>query len=262
MMKVQSFRAKAMDVVLLVPWIVGLWLTASAPAASGITHELLYAVTTENDLISFYADAPGAILNARAITGLHGSEEIRGIDGWTDGVLYGLGSAGNLYTIDPPTGAATVVHHFGVLDGVSFGFDNEPTGVRVVSELGQNLLVSRTSGAISSTDPVTQSLSGLAYDSAGTTMYAINAVQNTFGTLNGATGVYTVIGPLGIDVSTQNGLDVSSASGSVYLASPAASADPQANLYTVNKVTGAVTLVGLIGLPNDNILVRGLAVSP
>jgi hypothetical protein len=44
------------------------------------------------------------------------------------------------------------------------------------------------------------------------------------------------------------------------LASPAASSDPQANLYTVNPVTGAVTLVGQIGQPGDNILIRGLAV--
>jgi hypothetical protein len=66
---------------------------------------------------------------------------------------------------------------------------------------------------------------------------------------------------MGIDVSTQNGLDISPATGIMYLASPAASSDPQANLYIVSKTTGLVSLVGQIGQPGDNILVRGLTVS-
>jgi hypothetical protein len=48
----------------------------------------------------------------------------------------------------------------------------------------------------------------------------------------------------------------------MYLASPAASSDPAANLYTVDRVTGAVTLVGLIGNPGDDFLVRGFTVVP
>jgi hypothetical protein len=48
----------------------------------------------------------------------------------------------------------------------------------------------------------------------------------------------------------------------MYLNSPAASSDPQANLYVVDKLTGFATLVGQIGNPGDNILVQGLTVVP
>jgi len=46
------------------------------------------------------------------------------------------------------------------------------------------------------------------------------------------------------------------------MATPALASDPAANLYTLNPVTGAATLVGLIGSVGDNILIRGLAVVP
>src|SRR5262245_44508927 len=97
-----------------------------AAASVSVQAELLYAVSTENDLVSFQSSSPGTILSAHAISGLQGSEEIRGIDFGTNGQLYALGSAGNLYTIQPTNGAATLVGHFGVLNGTAFGFADEP----------------------------------------------------------------------------------------------------------------------------------------
>jgi hypothetical protein len=48
----------------------------------------------------------------------------------------------------------------------------------------------------------------------------------------------------------------------MYLDTPAASSDPQANFYTVDKLTGFALLMGQIGNPGDNILVQGLTVVP
>jgi len=238
-------------------------------------HELIYATDfASGDLFSFFSDAPGSILTDVAITGLQNNEVMRGID-FQNGTLYGVGSQSRLYTINLASGAATAVGpaFTPVLNGASFGVDNGPSGVVVISNLRQNLTIDRTPGSGAATvgpavayavgDPNAAStpvITGLAFT--GTNWIAANSALNSFALLNPATGVLTTIGPSGIDFSRNNGLDFSFLSGITYLGSPAASSDPQANLYTVNRVTGAVTLIGLIGLPGDNILVGGLAVVP
>jgi hypothetical protein len=238
-------------------------------------HEQLCAVTKDNDLIRFYSDAPGTILEVHAITGLQPSEEVRGIDYLTDGNLYGLGSSSRLYTINPTTGAATQVgggQFSPLLNGQSFGVDNGPNGMVIVSDMGQSLMVNRMTGVASVLPSLAYApgdvnfgsatrITGLAYDSATAHWYAADSVKNALASINVVTGSLSTIGGAGIDFPSQNGLDISSATGIMYLASPAASSDPAANLYTVNKTTGAVTLVGLIGSPGDNILLRGLTVA-
>jgi hypothetical protein len=104
-------------------------------------------------------------------------------------------------------------------------------------------------------------IDALAYNSANGKWFAGDSLENAFSTFNPSTGVLNTFGLAGIDFSTANGLDVSDASGLLYLASPAASSDPQANLYIVNQATGLVTLIGQIGLPGDDILIRGLTVA-
>jgi hypothetical protein len=104
-------------------------------------------------------------------------------------------------------------------------------------------------------------IDALAYNSANGKWFAGDSLENTFSTFNPTTGGLSTIGLAGIDFSTANGLDVSDVSSLMYLASPAASSAPQANLYTVSQLTGAVTLIGQIGLPGDDILIRGLTVA-
>ena len=148
------------------------------------------------------------------------------------------------------------------LNGAVFGVDNSPAGFNVVSELRQNLLVNRANGAATALPNLTPSstfVSALAYSQG--TMFAIDSVANTLGTLNTGTGLFSTIGPLGIDVARNNGFDIDG-QGIAWLASGATSSDPQANLYTVNLATGMVTLVGQFGQPGDNMLVRGLTVIP
>jgi hypothetical protein len=220
----------------------------------------------DNDVVGFDSSNPGSILFDHPITGLAASENIRGIDSW-NGTVYALGSAGNLYSLNYNTGQATLIGSgLGVvLNGASYGVENDPNGFHIVSELGQNLTANRTTGAATvgpAINPAGTFLSALAYRPSNNTMYGIDSSANTFGTFNPATGTYTTVGALGFDVARNNGFDISGATGTAFLASGATSSDIQANLYTVNLTTGMATLVGLIGQVGDNTLLRGLTVVP
>ena len=246
-----------------------------ANAGPAAPHDLIYAIEFSTDnLLSFYNDAPGTILISHAITGLQSSEEIYGIDEF-NGVLYGLGSSSRLYTIDPNTGAATQIgsgQFSTILNGSTFAVDNGPSGFQVVSSLGQSLLVDRSTGvatlqtspAYAAADPffgLTPAISALAFNSANGTWVAGDSLENSLAAFNPGTGALNTIGLVGIDFSPANGLDFSDASGVLYLASPATSSGPQADLFAVNPITGSASLIGLIGLPGDDILIRGLTVA-
>ncbi len=250
-------------------------LSTLVPAPANAAHEMIYAVDQYNNLFNFWSDMPQFLLTQYPITGLTLNEEIRGLDFYS-GTLYGLGSSHHLYTINPNDGSATLVGGVfsPLLNGASFGFDNGPTGVRVASNLGQNLLVNRASGAVMTSGPNLSYSAGdpyfgfppradaLAYDNVTGLWYASDTLQNSLATFNPTTGFLSTIGLLGIDASTRNGLDISETTGIMYMGTPAASSDPQANLYIINKVTGASLLVGQIDVPMANTLVRGLTVIP
>ncbi len=252
-------------------------LTTLTPLPANAAHELIYAVDTSDNLISFWSDTPVNIESSYNITGIQFGEEIRGIDFW-GGKIYGLGSSSRLYTIDPTTGAATQVgagQFSPLLNGQTFGFDNGPLGVQSVSGLGggQNLRIDRVTGAATllpavsyaAGDPffgVAPRVDALAYDGVSGIWYAADTLQNTLATLNPATGFLNTINMLGIDASRFNGMDISPFSGIMYMGTPAASSGPQANLYTVDRFTGMVTVVSTIGQPGDNYLIRGLTVVP
>lgn len=217
----------------------------------------------QDAIVRFASDAPGTILESHFITGAGGNTML-GLD-YLNGTLYGVAGNSQLYTINPSTGAATPVGSgLGVsLNGAAFGLDGSPSGIRMVSDLDQNLLINPATGvatAGTSLTPVVLNITALAWN--GTTYFAIDSFANTLGTLNAAAGTFATIGSLGIDVSRINGFDYSAASGVLYLASPELSSGNQSSLYTPNPANGQATLVGLIGLPNDNTLFRGLTVVP
>jgi hypothetical protein len=252
---------------ILISCTVGFFTLASVSAKA----ELLVGISFpsqgggDNDVVGFDSSNPSTILFDHPIIGLSASESIRGIDFW-NGTVYALGSAGNLYNLNYNTGQATLVGNLGVvLNGASYGVENDPTGFHVVSELGQNLTANRATGAATvgpNVNPSGTFLSALAYRNSTGTMFGIDSSANTLGTFNPATGTYSTIGSLGFDVARNNGFDISSVSGVAYLASGATSSDVQANLYMVNLLTGGTLLLGQIGQPGDNTLLRGLTAVP
>ncbi len=70
----------------------------------------IFGVNNKNQLVRFDSATPSAITTIGIITGLQPSESILEIDFRpANGLLYGLGSASRLYTINTTTGAATLV---------------------------------------------------------------------------------------------------------------------------------------------------------
>jgi hypothetical protein len=122
--------------------------SAPGPAPVGDT-----VVVTENgNLQSFNRATPGTLVGSRALSGIVIGETIVGIDYRpANGLLYALGSRGNLYTLEPATGKATfrgeikaaAGQSFTGLQGSSFAVDFNPVvdRLRVVSNSGQNLRI-------------------------------------------------------------------------------------------------------------------------
>ncbi len=126
----------------------------AAPSAPGVPlRELVVAVTTSHELITFNAGQPDRILERRPVTGLAAGERLVGIDfRVARGVLYALSQSGRLYTLDIPTGALKPVGAAPAvlaLNGAAFGFDFNPAAdrIRVVSSTGQNLRLHPDTGA-------------------------------------------------------------------------------------------------------------------
>ena len=116
-------------------------------------------ITESGKVASFNRAAPGVQVGSRAIGGLVAGETLLGID-WrpANGLLYALGSRGNLYTIAPATGVATFRgtlkaapgddQPYTSLQGTQFGVDFNPVAdrLRVVSNSGQNLRIDVDTG--------------------------------------------------------------------------------------------------------------------
>ncbi len=132
-------------------------LAASLGAPFSPPAERVFAVTGNNELVSFAANSASTILSRSAIAGLNAGERIVGIDFRpANNLLYGLGSANQLYIIDALTGVASRVGAplSTPLAGSEFGVDFNPVvdRIRVVSDAGQNLRLHPDTGAIAGVD--------------------------------------------------------------------------------------------------------------
>src|SRR5690242_15130651 len=125
-------------------------LTAGLLLAASSSHAAtIYALTDENDLLTIDSANPEDLVDAGAISGLN--QDLIGIDiRPATGQLYGVGSLGTIYTINPLTRVASAVANVSVpLVGSRFGIDFNPVvdRLRLVSDLDQNLRVDVTTGA-------------------------------------------------------------------------------------------------------------------
>ncbi|SIO56059.1 protein of unknown function [Singulisphaera sp. GP187] len=252
---------------------------------------------TNNNLIRFNTQTPGTFLSSKPILGLQPGETILGLDVQpTTGVLFGLGSKSRLYTIDPGTGVATAVQDRFVvfplslgastipngmpfspaLDGTAFAFNFDPTGgsIRVLSNTGQNLVISPFFGSATAVDgPLAYGpgdpnfgqipgVGGAAYvnsigANASTTLYVIDSTHDVLAIQNSANGGgLATVGPLGIDVSAVVGFDIRSISGQNFGYATLA-VGGTTSLYRINLTTGAATLIAPVGVP-----VSALAIAP
>lgn len=233
-----------------------------------------YALTTANEIVTFSVQAPGTAVLTKAITGLNSGDDVVGIDvrpatGQLYAVVQGTTTATDrVYTVDPATGAATLVAALTSgtpaapfrLSGAAFGVDFNPVPdrLRVVSDADQNLRINPDSGVTlvdgalayvagdpnAAQNPVvvgagyTNSVAG----ATATTLYDVDALNNSLVVQNPPNnGTLTTVGVLGVDIANGSDLDISAAGGTAF-AALTVGATP--GLYRINLATGAATSLG------------------
>jgi hypothetical protein len=232
--------------------------SAASPDAAP-SAPLIVGLTSQNQLVSFRANAPANIFVTQPVTGIAG-DSLRAIDFRpSNGQLYALGSSSRLYTINPVTAAATAVGAPGAftLAGMAFGFDFNPVVdvIRVVSDSEQNLRLNPNTGALTALDnmlnPGTPDVTAAAYSNnragaTATTLYVIDAASKTLMILNPPnSGTLAPVGPLNADTTREVGFDISAAGQAFATLTPPPGTTSR--LYTIDLGTGAATLVGTIG---------------
>ncbi len=243
--------------------------------------QVIYALSGTN-LIAFQASAPGTITSTVSISGVAAGQEIAGLDFRpATGQLYALGynattGEARLYTIDRTSGVATAIGAAAVVLSPNMGdigFDFNPTvdRIRVTGSNQTNYRLHPVTGAIAATDGMlafaatdvnagmTPTVGAVAYTNSylgtpTTTLYNYNTGSNLFTVQNPPNnGTLNTLGASGISVSASDpssDLDiyfdaVSSTNRAFFVAN--ADSSNNDNLYSVNLMTGAATLIGAIG---------------
>ena len=111
----------------------------------------IIGLTTDQRLVQFRECNPDRLKEIGSVYGLQSPDTaLVGIDFRVqDGLLYGVGNAGGIYTIDTNTAVATLVSQLTVaLNGTFFGVDFNPAAdrLRIISDTGQNSPTTSTLG--------------------------------------------------------------------------------------------------------------------
>ena len=185
-----------------------------------------------------------------------------------NGRLYGLTSAARLVTIDPVTGAATAPialaadatdtssPYAGLENATVFTVDFNPAAdrLRVLTDTGLSLRINvdtgatTTDGRINRATPATV-VAGAYTNSfvraASTALYDLDATSDVLALQSPPNdGTLVNVGPLGVDLTGQNAMDIAGGANGLVLAALRAGAVGPYSLYTVSLTTGAATLYG------------------
>ncbi|RZJ01594.1 MAG: DUF4394 domain-containing protein, partial [Haliea sp.] len=211
------------------------------------------ALTASGRLVSFNRAAPLTQVGSIGISGLAGGETLLGIDFRpADGKLYGLGSGGNLYTLDAATGMATMKstlkamagddNPYAALVGTSFAVDFNPVAdrLRVIGNTGQNLRINVDTGDVTTDgtiSPGTSSVTAAAYTNsfAGTTATQLFDLDVAAGLLHlqdpPNDGALKAGVALGFTADAVNGFDIDARTNTGYAA---VRAGGETALYSIN----------------------------
>lgn len=260
---------------------LGLVLVGSAQAAD------VYGLSTRDQLIRFDSATPGSLASAVFISGLGSNESLLGIDFRpSNGKLYGVGSFGNIYTLNTVTGAASFVSNINVggnpvgMNGVEYGIDFNPVAdrLRLISDLDMNLRINVDTGATTVDGTITNSGGGnpnivaSAYTnsdnnaSTGTALYNLDSFSNQLTIQNPPNaGTQTNVGALGFDISALAGFDILTvgATNTAYAAMQNQNGSGS-SFYTIDLGTGLATSIGVIGnsQSSDSLAIRDIALTP
>ncbi|MBP6825262.1 MAG: DUF4394 domain-containing protein [Saprospiraceae bacterium] len=249
----------------------------------------IYAVSG-NNLVAFDAAAPAVMLGSKPVTGISAGQNISGLDFRPNtGELYALGynqmtGEARLYTLHLNTGAATAVGAAPVflkagLNKVGMDFNPTVDRIRVTGSDNSNYRLHPVTGAIAATDlnlafaatdvnaAADPSVGAVAYTNSyigatSTTLYNYDDSLNVFttqippnnGTLNtvGASGVQVNLSDPSADIDIY--FDATAGANRAFFAANTGT-DVADNLYSVNLMSGAATLIGSTGLALSDIAV-------
>lgn len=242
---------------------------AMLPAASAAA---LFGVTTDNKLVSFDPSAPSVFQTSATITGLFDADgttpnpngsilNLTARPGTNPGdfQLYGIDNNANVYTINLG-GVATLVSSSFTPAGFSAGLAYDPFNDKLVyaGDNAENFTLSLAGAATANPNltysnpivgtPPTPSIFGLGIDPSFSTVFAIDAVNDSLSTSFDPNfpgdSELTILGGLGVNVTSFGGLVVNW-DGTLYAAM---STDGlTSSLYSINSATGAATSLGGFG---------------
>jgi hypothetical protein len=225
------------------------------------------ALTDTGTLLCFNELAPKLARTIGYVNGLVDDTSLVGIDFRVqDGLLYGVGNAGGVYTIDTSNGYATLVNRLSVpLAGASFGVDFNPAAdrLRIVSDTGQNLRHNVNAGGVTIVDGALNYTAGVTATGIAAAAYTNNDLDATTATtlfdLDASldqialqsppnNGSLAPTGKLNVDAGAAAGFDIySTLRGGITKSNQAFAAlnvSGYAALYKVTLTTGDTTLVG------------------
>jgi len=232
---------------------------------------IVVGLTDDQRLVKFQECSPWRFRELGAVTGLLGSDTMLvGIDYRVqDGLLYGVGNGGGVYTIDPSSAAATMVSQLTVpLEGTSFGVDFNPAAdrLRIVSDTGQNLRHNVIAGFTTLEDldlnytagTPTTGVTGAAYTNndldtnTGTTLFDVDSMLDQVVIQSPPNnGSLALTGKLGVDAGPSVGFDISTRN----RAFASLVVDGTSGFYRVDPLTGSARLIGKTDRPLADIAV-------
>ncbi|MCF2144884.1 DUF4394 domain-containing protein [Desmonostoc muscorum LEGE 12446] len=230
-------------------------LSVAKPAAA----VSLVGLTEDNNLVLFDSSNPTSTSTV-SITGVDGT--LLGIDRRpANNLIYGLTNTNNIYTINPFTGAASLVSTLsvpftgGTISGVDF--NPVPDRLRVVGSNDQNYRINVDTGAVivdGTLNPGDPNITAVAYTNVdnnpatGTTLYNIDYISDALFIQNPPNaGTLGLVGSLGLDIISAAGFDIFTDNGvNTAFAALTPTSISGSNLYTIDLTTGAATSVGTI----------------
>ncbi len=226
----------------------------------------LVGLTSDQRLICFRSDRPDRARDIAKVRGLDGDSRLVGIDVRpANGLLYGLGDNGGIYTIDVRTAAAVRVARTSVpLQGSSFGVDFNPVAdrLRAVSDTGQNLRINVADG-VTTPDGVLNYTAGTpatgvtgamytnndADPATGTTLFDVDSTLDQVAIQSPPNnGSLVATGKLGVDTGPDVAADIQSrvrrGTTVANTAYAALSSVDGSSFYTVDLLTGRASSTG------------------
>jgi hypothetical protein len=267
---------KAFVALLTAATLVAVASAMPVVAGTGATGRLdAFGLTQDGRLISFAVEHPGNAKMVGQASGLVTDTRFVGIDFRpANGLLYALGDAGGVYTLDQDTAQATLVSRLNVaLAGTSFGVDFNPTvdRLRVISDTGQNLRVNVDTGAtlvdgsLNYVGPPVVTALGVtaaaytnndADPNTATTLFDIDtSLDQVVIQAPPNAGSLNPTGKLGVDASSAAGFDIHSVieDGSTVAVKAFATLDVGGSdaVYRLDPFTGAADATGSFDPEND-----------